>query len=286
MFGNLQKKPFDSFNVPFLSKCSTVLKKNLYINAVIVSKYKPDLFSLCLFFFLLFFSSSSHHHHQTRYLQKLQIMSKLASLAKKRALQKQQQQDSITLLDRLQTKPSEPVTPSSNPESAQPSLPLSKLASKAAKSKLEPSSKSAINSLRSRSLASNSSKQSSSNSPSNASLNTSSATSTPSIPSPIQIAPSIDYSQSFRKRSRPSSVFASLLTSVPESSSSKVSKKQRLATYSNFLYPIDSVSIVNPAFINSSPDDIIIEAQTNAKYNDETTKSLSGLKISDQKKRL
>lgn len=215
-------------------------------------------------------------------------MSKLANLAKKRALQKQQQDqpDSISLLDRLQAKSTEsPPTPSAE---QQPKVGLSKLASLAVKSKIDTTSKPALNSLRTRHINSNppkslsdlSASSSSARSTPAASISTSSASPTPHIP--IQILPSVDYTTPFRKRLHSTS-FGSVLTPIP--SKTRIYNKQRLTSHSNFLYPLASSPIIKPAFSKPSPDEIVSNAQSNfkAKEND-TMRSFSSLKISEMNK--
>lgn len=265
-------------------------------------------------------------------------MSKLASLAKKRASQKQQldQPSTISSLDRLQSKAAESATSqligqpvgkpigqsteqeqslsALEPSTPEPSVPeppktgLSKLASRAAKSKVESSSKSALNSLRTRQPLTTASKGIFLNSSKTATSSTSSSSaSSPSSSAPsaapitIQTAPIVDYSTPFRKQARsfPSRSFGSLLkpqlsvttasSSINKLSSSSSSslpptKKQRTTatnSNSNFLYPLTSSCLIQPAFSNPSPDDIVTDAQTHAKYKEnETRKSFSGLRIS------
>lgn len=284
-----KKKPVKTVAVPAASAspapspAPTPKPKRKYHITILISYHH-----LSFFFLFFFFTCNIETQHTHTYTH--QSMSKLASLAKKRALQKQLQSesqvdsplppaDSISLLEKLQTK-NEPVHP--NQQSPAPSA-LSKLALRANKGKLQEKSSSALNSLRSRRDIPVSQSTLAGSTPAAPVAKPTPATVAkprPKQSEPVSIFPEVDYSTPFLKRSRPSSL--GLLFVLEDSQPNKRRKKVSIQ-YSNFLYPLASTPSVTPAFSKPSPDDIVTSAQLQAKFGDDSvSKSLSNLKIADK----
>lgn len=269
------------------------------------SKYCKDLSSVAFirlahFKFFLVVVKVSHtptfYHHTSNQLHSRQIiMSKLALLAKQRALKKDAAikdpneqplsaqlvaPSSLNLLDKLQAKhEGTPASATPNPSSS------ASLASKTTASKSSALQK----------LAARGSQLSQHKSP--APLKIPLLSKQPAKPAPtpqkparkpsplsaLSIFPDIDYS--FTPSPRPARSSSLSIFGASESDSDddliSCSKSYNPAQLSNFLYPLESTSAVGQSFSKPSPDDIVISAQSQSKgfVDDAAAKSIAALKI-------